>query len=348
MDEQNLNTPVVTNTDTTGANTNVIAAQTEGTTAGLNAAGTASISGEANTANRDQAQAQYPNGINTEYLNNYMNTLGGGVDHSQDITQMYQGLLDSNLAQLEAANQINQSNYEANRDQLQDYYNQQRNAASAEYERQRYNQNLQAQMNGLNVGTGSQMSLALGNQYQANQTALGKAQMQAQAEIDRAVANLNVQYQADVAAAIGQNDYQKAAALYQDKLDREKQMTQYYQMLINEMNTRASYGDFSMMKEIYGTEAADMANWVWAQQNPDAAYNQGNITAEEYHQITGKYPRGYKGAGSIGGKRNKSYYEQRTDEWNHGEGTIVVDGKTQRIGDVYQDLNEYLHYYRDS
>lgn len=210
-------------------------------------------------------------------------------------------LLDSNLAQLEAANQINQSNYDANRQQLQDYYNQQRNAAAAEYERQRYNQNLQAQMNGLNVGTGSQMSLALNNQYQANQTALGKAQMQAQAEIDRAVANLNVQYQADVAAAIGQNDYQKAAALYQDKLDREKQMTQYYQMLISEMNTRASYGDFAMMRQIYGDDAANMALRVWAQQNPDAAYNQGNITAEEYKQITGKYPRGYKGTGSGGG-----------------------------------------------
>ena len=317
MDEEVITNQVNQNVP---ADPNAPATPAEGTTAGLNAAGTATatnVAGEANTAVTNQAQAQYPNGINTEYLNNYMNTLGGGVDHSQDITQMYQGLLDSNLAQLEAANQINQSNYQANQDQLQEYYNQQRNAAAAEYERQRYNQNLQAQMNGLNVGTGSQMSLALGNQYQANQTALGKAQMQAQAEIDRAIANLNVQYQADVAAAIGQNDYQKAAALYQDKLDREKQMTQYYQMLLSEMNTRASYGDFAMMRQIYGDDAANMAKEVWARQNPDAAYAQGNITAQEYYNITGVYPRGYKGAGSSGGsyhgrEANRAVYENGT------------------------------------
>ena len=141
--------------------------------------------------------------------------------------------------------------------------------------------------------------------------------MQAQAEIDRAIANLNVQYQADVAAAIGQNDYQKAAALYQDKLDREKQMTQYYQMLLSEMNTRASYGDFAMMRQIYGDDAANMAKEVWARQNPDAAYAQGNITAQEYYNITGVYPRGYKGAGSSGGsyhgrEANRAVYENGT------------------------------------
>ena len=276
----------------------------EGTTAGLSAAGTA---GTVDTANRDQAQAAYPNGINTEYLNQYMNTLGGGVDHSNDINTMYQGLLDAQLNQLNAANQINQSNYDANRQQLEDYYNQQRNAASAEYERNRYNLNQQIASNGLNVGTGSQAALAMNNQYQANQTALGKAQMQAQAEIDRAVANLNVQYQADVASAIGENDYQKAAALYQDKLNREQQMMSYYQNLINEMNTRASYGDFEMMKQIYGTDAADIAKEVWAQQNPDAAYRQGAITAEEYKNITGEYPRGYTGAGSGSGRFNETY-----------------------------------------
>lgn len=361
MDEQNLNTPVVTNTDATGADTGAIAAQTEGTTAGLDATGEAAVTAtQVDTANRDQAQATYPNGINSEYLNNYMSTLGGGVDHSGDINQMYQGLLDSNLAQLQAANQINQSNYDANRQQLQDYYNQQRNAAAAEYERQRYNQNLQAQMNGLNVGTGSQMNLALSNQYQANMTALGKAQMQAQAEIDRAVANLNVQYQADVAAAIGQNDYQKAAALYQDKLDREKQMTQYYQMLLQEMNTRASYGDFDMMRMIYGNDAADMALRVWAQQNPDAAYRQNNITAQEYHDITGKWPRGYKGgsAGANGfyqdgittirtGADGRTYYYQN-GHWRATDGSPVDSNYaaaqdhanyTQEIGNVTEWLN---------
>lgn len=289
-----------------------------GTTSALNVSGTTTsnattttnTTNAANTAARDQAQATYPNGINTEYLNNYMTALGGGVDHSNDINNMYQGLLDKNLAQLEAANKINQSNYDANREQLIEDYNKQRAAANVDYERNRYNQNLQASMNGLNVGTGSQMALALNNTYQQGQNALRTAQMKQQAEIDRAVTNLNVQYQADIAAAIGDNDYQKAAALYQDKLNREQQITQYYKMLTDEMNTRASYGDFSMMRNIYGNDAADTALKVWATQNPQAAYDQGQITAEQFKNITGEYPRGYTpaGAGSGSGNFNDSWY----------------------------------------
>ena len=155
-DELLTTTPTTTPTGTTTPTTT----PTTGTT------------GAVDTAARDQAQATYPNGINTEYLNNYMTSLGGGQDHSNDINAMYKGLLDNNLAQLEAANKINQSNYDANRQNLIDSYNQQRNAASVDYERNRYNQNLQAQMNGLNVGTGSQMALALNNTYQQGQNAL--------------------------------------------------------------------------------------------------------------------------------------------------------------------------------
>lgn len=292
-DELLTTTPTTTPTGTT-------------TPATTPAAGTA---GAVDTAARDQAQATYPNGINTEYLNNYMTALGGGQDHSNDINAMYKGLLDNNLAQLEAANKINQSNYDANRQNLIDSYNQQRNAASVDYERNRYNQNLQAQMNGLNVGTGSQMALALNNTYQQGQNALRTAQMKQQAEIDRAVANLNVQYQADIASAIAQNDYQKAAELYKDKLNREQQMTQYYKMLTDEMNTRASYGDFTMMKNIYGTDAANMALRVWATQNPQAAYDQKQITPQEYYNITGAWPRGYTPPGGGGGSGYNPFYD---------------------------------------
>ena len=305
----------------------------EGTTSALNVSGTTTSAasqsslGNVSSANRNQIQAANtaksatPSGINTDYLNSYMSALGGGVDHSDDINAMYKGLLDSNLAQLEAANKINQSNYDANREQLIEDYNTQRNAAAVDYERNRYNQNLQASMNGLNVGTGSQMALALNNTYQQGQNALRAAQIKQQAEIDRAVTNLNVQYQADIAAAIGENDYQKAAALYQDKLNREQQMTQYYKMLTEEMNTRASYGDFTMMKNIYGKDAADTALRVWATQNPQAAYDQKQITAEEFKNITGEYPRGYTPAGGSGGTGNfaDSWYNktrQARDVWN--------------------------------
>lgn len=289
------------------------------------------------------------------YVTQYANQLGGGVDHSNEINQMYQSQLQGNLAQLESANQINNANLEANRADITKQYQQQMNAAATDYERNRYNLNQQAANNGLNVGTGSQMQLALNSAYQGRQGALGAAQQQAQDNLNRQISNLNIQYQADVANAIAQNDYQKAAALFADKQQREQQLTEYYQMMVKEANQRASYGDFSMMGQLYGTDAAAqaqaewqrerdyedqqramqqqayqderqqtlykqalqdaqnrasfgdfsgieavygpdaarMAQQMWVRSNPDSAYDQGQINAEEYKNITGKYPAGY-------------------------------------------------------
>lgn len=40
---------------------------------------------------------------------------------------------------------------------------------------------------------------------------------------------------------------------------------------------------------------------AWNYSNPDLAYQQGNISAEQYHSITGKYPAGYTTGGGMGG-----------------------------------------------
>jgi hypothetical protein len=322
------------------------------------------------------------------YVTQYANQLGGAVDHSNDINAMYQAQLQGNLSQLETANQINNANLEANREDLQKYYQQQQNAAAVNYERNKYNLNTQAAGNGLNVGTGSQMGLALNNQYQQTQGALGAAQMQAEAQLNRQISNLNIQYQGDIAAAIAQNDYQKAAALYNDKLQREQQLSSYYQMAVKEAQQRAAYGDFSVYAslygndmanqaqaewqrerdyenqqreqqqaayelemeqarykqalqdaqnrmqfgdfsgyaDIYGDDAARLAQQVWARQNPDSAYDQGAISADEYRNITGKYPAGYgAGSGSGSGNWNDSWYKKSLDLRNSNQGMTTED-----------------------
>lgn len=62
-----------------------------------------------------------------------------------------------------------------------------------------------------------------------------------------------------------------------------------------------SYGDFSGYAELYGEDAAKQMAMTWATANPLPAYLNGTITADQYYEITGEYPRGYKVPGSGGG-----------------------------------------------
>lgn len=62
-----------------------------------------------------------------------------------------------------------------------------------------------------------------------------------------------------------------------------------------------SYGDFSGYAELYGEDAAKQMAMTWATANPLPAYLNGTITADQYYEITGEYPRGYDVPGSGGG-----------------------------------------------
>ena len=62
-----------------------------------------------------------------------------------------------------------------------------------------------------------------------------------------------------------------------------------------------SYGDFSGYAELYGEDAAKQMAMTWATPNPLPAYLNGTITADQYYEITGEYPRGYDVPGSGGG-----------------------------------------------
>lgn len=62
-----------------------------------------------------------------------------------------------------------------------------------------------------------------------------------------------------------------------------------------------AYGDFSGYGELYGEDAAAKMAKTWATANPIPAYINGQITADEYYQITGQYPYGYTPPGSGGG-----------------------------------------------
>ena len=143
-----------------------------------------------------------------------------------------------------------------------------------------------ADVRGLNRQQGSQAALSLGNAAAGAANTLAVTTNAALAENKRQQDLLKTKYQADVATAIADNDYKRAAALLDDYNNQNKWKEKQAEIL-------ASYGNFDPYGELYGTDAAGKMRSVWMAQNPDVAYRTGAIDAETYKSITGEYPRGY-------------------------------------------------------
>ena len=99
----------------------------------------------------------------------------------------------------------------------------------------------------------------------------------------------------------------------------------------------ASQGDFSMLAQMFGQEAADNAMKTWAMQNPDAAFARGLITPEQYNDITGKYPTGYEpvvaaSGGSYGVRRKKKTGSSIDDYEDAYKPTTTTPTTTKKTG----------------
>lgn len=86
-------------------------------------------------------------------------------------------------------------------------------------------------------------------------------------------------------------------AMWADKYSRD---FADYQLNLDEAAQRASFGDYSGISALYGSEAAQNARWQYAAANPMAALNAGLISAMEYYDITGKLPLGHMMSGAGG------------------------------------------------
>lgn len=223
----------------------------------------------------------------------YKKYTGEGYDQ---VNSMYDAQKQSQLAGLESAYNQNLSNAEASRDALGQQYQSRANDLAVQYERQRRNLNEQAAANGLNTGAGSQMQLALGSNYQRDYGGLRTAQQQAVDTANRGIDQLKASYQSAVQQAVADNDYQRAQALlaeYKNQYSRQLQQAQ----------TLASYGDFSAYLNVpgYSQQQVDAMRNTWIAENPGIAYSTGQISADQYYAMTGKWPAGYTqpGAGSV-------------------------------------------------
>lgn len=215
------------------------------------------------------------------------------------INSMYDAQKQQQLNELETAYKQSRASAQTAADKIPEQYQAQANDLATQYERNRRNLNTQAAGNGINTGTGSQMALALNNRYQQNMGGLRTSQAEAQTAADRQMADLEARYKSEVASAIASNDLNRAKALYDEYNNAEERLRA-------DAKNLAGYGDFSGYNQLYTQlYGADRANDIvgnmqslWRAQNPDIAYFTGQMTAEEYRNLTGQYPAGYSAPGS--------------------------------------------------
>lgn len=201
----------------------------------------------------------------------------------QSIHDMYDAQIASQRAALQESGDQAVSDAQANRDQIAKNYQTQMNAAATTWERQRRNFLEGANQNGINTGAGSQAQLAMMGQNQRTQGDLGRAQAQAETEADRNIADIRRNTQAAINEAVAKNDYQRAAAL----LDEYNQI---YTRAMQKAQALAQYGDFSGFASVYGDEAADNMRLTWLTQNPDLAYQMGQITQAQWQNLKAGQP----------------------------------------------------------
>ena len=284
-------------------------------------------------------------------------------DYSGQIEDIYQKMLDAQRIQLDAGHEATLRELEAAAAKIPGLYQQQGNALAGQNEMQRRAFAEQAAASGLNTGAGGQAALAQSAAYLGGQAQIRQAQADAQAELERQRVNIEAEYQTAIAQALADNDYQKAVALMQEMQRRQQEAMQIAQMQIGLATTAAgaeagaaqadwqhgwqqeeqdynkqlqqaqilaSYGDFSGFEALYGKDAADYMHQIWLYQNPDFAVALGQMTPEQYQQLTGGWPGG-GGGGSGGGS---------------GAGTAAA-GETGAAGGVSQgELQQLMDLFR--
>jgi len=210
------------------------------------------------------------------------------------INTMFDNQLNAQKQQLQTSLDQGIAAQEEARANIAPTYQTARNDLAVQYERNKRNLNEQALARGLNTGTASQQQLSLNQGFQKGYAKLGAEENAQNAGIERQIANLKTNYQNQVAQALADNDYKRAAALMDNYNNQQTWQD-------NQAKTLASYGDFSLYAQLYGQDTANNMKNMWTAQNPDLAYRTGQITADQYYALTGSYPAGYATKSSGGG-----------------------------------------------
>ena len=229
----------------------------------------------------------------------------------REVNDLYDAARERKLAQLKTAFDQSVEALRAERAELPGVYDGQKNAAAAQSEMAGRSFNEYAAASGLNSGTAGQAALARSNQLQGDLAALGRQEAAEQADIARRESQLRTQYADDVAAAVAQGEYDRAAALLEEyrraetsRVDTARQQAdenyRAWQAGVSAAQTaekarretaqtQAEAGDFSGYLALgYSRAETEAMRQAWIAKNPAAAYRVGLITWEEYSRMTGK------------------------------------------------------------
>lgn len=229
----------------------------------------ATTSADSTTGNTATTVPSYNNNI----TNGAYNTA-----RTDAINQMYDAQQSQREAELKNAYDQSMSAYQEAQAKIAPQYQQQANDLAVQYERNRHNFFNQAAASGINTGVSAQESLARGGEYQRDFGNLRTSEAEQQAAVERQMADRKAQYQNDVAAALSENNYQRAAALLDE-------YNNGYERDLENAKILASYGDFSFYENLYGEDQANNMYMLWLAQNPDLAHNTGRITDAQWENL---------------------------------------------------------------
>lgn len=220
----------------------------------------------------------------TQRQNEFQNNINSTLDKSRDAQkQGLQNVFNQSMTGQTQATSAGQQAFDFAKEDL-----------GAQAGRTQNSMNRYADVRGLNRQPGSQQALSLGLAASTARGRLAQQQQMALQESQRQQELLRTNYQNQVAKAVAENDYRRAAALLDDYNNQNTWLDKNAAQM-------ASFGNFTGYEQMYGPDTANAMRYFWIGSNPELAYNTGVIDAKRYQEITGRTAPGATSSGGGGG-----------------------------------------------
>lgn len=187
------------------------------------------------------------------------------------VNNVYDTLNESTLQQLLAAYNNSRAQSEYDMSKIPAMYQQQKNLVSADNEREKMAFREQAAASGMNAGNRSQAALAYSNQLQNNLGSLNTAEANALSDAQFALTQLYNSYQQQIASAVAQNNYQRAAALLQEYMTAKQSAVE---TALNQANLDVQIADFNRQTRLNTLQQQNLMRQLELdQRNADRNYS---------------------------------------------------------------------------
>lgn len=132
------------------------------------------------------------------------------------VNELYDAAVQAQMEALKKAYDANSATMEGEKEEIPRVFQTQRNAVAGQSEVAGRSFNEYAAASGLNSGAGGQAALARSNQLQGDLSALSAQETAEQRAVDWQLSQLKIRYQDEIAQAVADGEYKRAAALLQE------------------------------------------------------------------------------------------------------------------------------------